>query len=66
MPHFDIKEFFSKAEPSFKLDEDCAKSIGPKGPRTLKEVRILLGIPEPNFDEVDLDAAEEKTKASGK
>lgn len=66
MPHFDIKEFFSKAEHSFKLDEDCAKSIGPKGPRTLKEVRILLGIPEPNFDEVDLDAAEEKTKASGK
>ena len=66
MPGFDIEEFFKQSEPDFKLDPDCIGAVGPYGPQTLHEVRALLGIPEPNFDEVDLDAAEEKTKASGK
>ncbi len=66
MPGFDVEAFFKKADPNFKVDEDCIKAVGPTGPKTLKEVRLLLGIPEPNFDEVDLDAAEEKTKASSK
>ena len=66
MPGFDIEEFFKQSEPDFKVDPDCIGAVGPYGPQTLHEVRALLGIPEPNFDEVDLDAAEEKTKASGK
>ena len=66
MPGFDIEEFFKKSEPEFTVDPDCAKAVGPLGPKTLHEVRSLLGIPEPNFDEVNLDASEEKTKAAGK
>lgn len=66
MPGFNIEEFFRKSEPEFTVDPDCAKSVGPLGPKTLHEVRSLLGIPEPNFDEVNLDASEEKTKAAGK
>ena len=66
MPGFNIEEFFKQSEPDFKVDPDCIRAVGPHGPRTLHEVRELLGIPEPNFDEVNLDAAEEKTKASGK
>ena len=66
MPGFDIEEFFKQSEPDFKVDPDCIGAVGPYGPQNLHEVRALLGIPEPNFDEVDLDAAEEKTKASGK
>lgn len=66
MPGFDIEGFFRQSEPDFVVDPDCIGAVGPYGPKTLHEVRELLGIPEPNFDEVDLDAAEEKTKASGK
>ena len=66
MPGFNIEEFFRKSEPEFTVDPDCAKAVGPLGPKNLHEVRSLLGIPEPNFDEVNLDASEEKTKAAGK
>ncbi|WP_231365058.1 adenylate/guanylate cyclase domain-containing protein [Treponema bryantii] len=66
MPGFDIEGFFRQSEPDFEVDPDCIGAVGPYGPKNLHEVRELLGIPEPNFDEVDLDAAEEKTKASGK
>ena len=66
MPGFDIEGFFRQSEPDFEVDPDCIGAVGPYGPKNLHEVRSLLGIPEPNFDEVDLDAAEEKTKASGK
>ena len=66
MPGFNIEEFFRKSEPDFKLDRDCIRAVGKYGPKNLHEVRKLLGIPEPDFDEVNLDAAEEKTKASGK
>ena len=66
MPGFNIEEFFRKSEPDFKLDRDCIRAVGKYGPKNLHEVRKLLGIPEPDFNEVNLDAAEEKTKASGK
>ncbi|MBQ7158016.1 MAG: adenylate/guanylate cyclase domain-containing protein [Treponema sp.] len=59
MPQFDIAEFFAD-DPLFELDEDCAKCIGPNGPRTLSEMRKLLGIDEPNFGQVNLDAEENK------
>lgn len=64
MPQFDIEAFFKKGDPKFKLDPDCEKSIGPKGPKTLAEVRALLGIPTPDFGEVNLDAEESKIKAT--
>lgn len=66
MPNFDVTEFFRKADPNFQADPDCLRAVGPEGPENLHELRKLLGIPEPNFNEVNLDAAEEKTKASGK
>ena len=66
MPGFNIEEFFRQSEPDFKLDPDCIGAVGPYGPANLHEVRSLLGIPEPDFGEVDLDASEEKTKAAGK
>lgn len=64
MPNFDIEEFFKQGDPEFKLDPDCEKAIGPKGPKTLAEVRSLLGIPTPDFGEVNLDAEESKVKAN--
>ncbi len=35
---------------------------GKEGPKTMKEVRDLLGIPTPDFDKVDADAEEKKYK----
>ncbi len=64
MPQFDIEGFFRKGDPKFKLDPDCARAIGSKGPKTLAEVRTLLGIPTPDFGEVNLDAEESKIKAT--
>ncbi len=64
MPKFDIKKFFGEDDPSFELDPDCMLSVGPKGPRTLSEVRSLLGIPEPNFGQVNLDEEENKVNVS--
>lgn len=64
MPHFDIEGFFKQSEPDFKADEDCICAIGPKGPKTLAEVRTLLGIPTPDFSGVNLDAEESKVKAN--
>ncbi|MCR5724217.1 MAG: adenylate/guanylate cyclase domain-containing protein [Treponema sp.] len=63
MPHFDVAAFFSD-DPTFVLDEDCAKSVGPAGPRTLSEMRLLLGIPEPDFGGVNLDAEENKIQVA--
>ena len=65
MPGFDIVEFFSKADQSFELDPDCAKAVGPEGPKTLSEVRSLLGIPEPDFAKVNLGEEENKVKVAG-
>ena len=64
MPNFDILDFFLPADPQFTLDSDCEKAVGPKGPKTLKEMRALLGIPEPDFGQVDLDAEENKVTVS--
>lgn len=62
MPKFDIEKFFKMAEPDFSVDFDCINCVGPKGPKTLDEVRNLLGIPIPDFSGVNLDEEENKTK----
>ena len=64
MPRFDIEGFFKTTDPDFVADPDCICAIGPKGPRTLAEVRTLLGIPTPDFSGVNLDAEESKVKAN--
>lgn len=64
MPGFDIKKFFA-FDKDFKLDKDCERAVGPKGPRTLKEMRKLLGIAEPDFGKVNLDAEENKIQIAG-
>lgn len=72
MPLFDIEEFFKVGNPNepnsgiadFVADKDCIKAVGPTGPRTLAEVREMLGIPTPDFGGVNLDAEENKVKIS--
>ncbi len=64
MPAFDIEKFFS-FDKDFKLDKDCERAIGPKGPKTLSEMRKLLGIAEPDFGKVNLDAEENKIQVAG-
>lgn len=64
MPQFDIESFFKGGDPNFVLDADCAKAVGPQGPKTLAEVRKLLGIATPDFGGVNLDAEENKVTAS--
>ena len=60
MPEFNIKEFFGTTDKNFILDKDCAKCAGPDGPKSLKEVRKLIGIPNPNFKMVNLNEEENK------
>lgn len=60
MPKFDITAFFKQSDPDFIADEDCEKAVGPKGPKTLNEVRTLLGIPIPDFEKVNLNEEENK------
>lgn len=62
MPNFDIKEFFSQNNPEFTVDPDCARALGQSGPKTLNEVRTLLGIPIPNFESVNLNEEENKVQ----
>lgn len=64
MPGFDIEKFFS-FDKDFKLDKDCERAVGPKGPKTLSEMRKLLGIAEPDFGKVNLDAEENKIQVAG-
>ncbi|MBQ0052511.1 MAG: adenylate/guanylate cyclase domain-containing protein [Treponema sp.] len=64
MPAFDIENFFKRSDENFVIDEDCKKACGPDGPKTLNEVRELLGIPIPDFDGVNLDAEENKVQVS--
>ncbi len=64
MPNFDIEAFFKRVESGFEVDEDCVKACGPEGPKTLNELRNMLGIPVPDFGEVNLDAEENKVKVS--
>ncbi|MBR4005195.1 MAG: adenylate/guanylate cyclase domain-containing protein [Treponema sp.] len=61
MPNFDIEKFFRGNNPDFKADPDCLKAVGPTGPKTLNEVRTLLGIPIPDFAKVNLNEEENKT-----
>lgn len=63
MPGFDIQRFFS-FDKSFVLDSDCELAVGPKGPKTLSQMRKLLGIAEPDFGKVDLDAEENKIQVA--
>ena len=60
MPNFDIEAFFRQGDPEFTLDPDCAKAVGPTGPKTLNEVRNLLGIDIPDFEKVNLNEEENK------
>ena len=60
MPQFDIEAFFKPNEPDFKADPDCSRALGPTGPKTLNEVRTLLGIPIPEFEKVNLNEEENK------
>ncbi|MCH5166215.1 MAG: adenylate/guanylate cyclase domain-containing protein, partial [Clostridiales bacterium] len=64
MPRFDIQEFFSPTDPSFAIDADCAHAVGPNGPKTLSEMRRLLGIAEPDFSQVNLNAEENKIQVA--
>ncbi len=61
LPQFDIEEFFRQGKnPDFKADPDCLKAVGKTGPKTLNEVRSLLGIPIPDFEKVNLNEEENK------
>lgn len=64
MPNFDIAKFFSENGEDYEVDEDCERAVGPAGPKTLKEVRELLGIETPDFDKVNLDAEENKIQVA--
>ena len=60
MPNFDIEAFFKTSDKDFVLDQDCARAVGKNGPRTLNEMRNLLGIPIPEFEAVNLNEEENK------
>lgn len=65
LPNFNIEEFFGATDKDFVLDEDCKKAVGPEGPKNMHEVRAMLGIPEPDFGGVNLDAEENKIQVKG-
>lgn len=60
MPNFDIEKFFKSGNSEFVIDEDCRKAVGPTGPKTLNEMRNMLGIPLPDFEKVNLNEEENK------
>lgn len=60
MPNFDIEQFFKQGDPDFVADLDCIKAVGKTGPKTLNEVRLMLGIPIPEFEKVNLNEEENK------
>lgn len=62
MPGFDIEAFFRQSDKDFTLDEDCSRAVGKNGPKTLNEMRTLLGIPIPEFESVNLNEEENKIK----
>ena len=64
MPNFDIAKFFSNENEEYEVDSDCERAVGPAGPKTLKEVRELLGIDTPDFEKVNLDAEENKIQVA--
>lgn len=60
MPGFDIQKFFQAGDADFVPDPDCLKAAGPGGPKTMAQVRELLGIPVPDFEKVNLNEEENK------
>ncbi|MBQ9494403.1 MAG: adenylate/guanylate cyclase domain-containing protein [Treponema sp.] len=62
MPRFDIAAFFKPSNPDFAVDNECARAVGEHGPKTLAELRTLLGIPTPEFDSVNLNEEENKVQ----
>ena len=64
MPNFDIEEFFKSEDENFVVDSDCELAVGPAGPKSLKELRALLGIATPDFEKVNLDAEENKIQVA--
>ncbi|MCR4626367.1 MAG: HAMP domain-containing protein [Treponema sp.] len=64
MPYFNIEEFFRQGDKNFVVDPDCIRAVGPQGPKSMAEVRLLLGIPTPDFSGVNLDKEESKVKAN--
>jgi len=60
MPKFDIEGFFKQGDENFTADPDCIKAVGPTGPKTLNEMRTMLGIPIPDFEKVNLNEEENK------
>lgn len=64
MPNFDIAKFFSTDEEEYVVDPDCEKAVGPAGPKTLQELRAMLGIETPDFEKVNLDAEENKIQVA--
>lgn len=60
MPGFDLEKFFKAGNKNFVLDEDCRRAVGPTGPKTLNEMREMLGIPVPDFEKVNLNEEENK------
>jgi len=65
LPNFDIEKFFKKGDSEFVIDEACRKAVGPTGPKNMHEVRSMLGIPEPEFEGVNLDEEENKIQVKG-
>ncbi|MCR5125285.1 MAG: HAMP domain-containing protein [Treponema sp.] len=64
IPHFNVQSFFGGKDPMFEIDEECARTVGPKGPKTLAELRKILGIPQPDFEKVNLNAEENKIQVA--
>ena len=60
MPGFSIQKFFAAGEKDFVPDSDCLCAAGPTGPKSMAEVRSLLGIPVPDFEKVNLNEEENK------
>ncbi|MBR4373184.1 MAG: adenylate/guanylate cyclase domain-containing protein [Treponema sp.] len=64
IPHFNVQSFFGGKDPMFEIDEECARTVGPKGPKTIAELRKILGIPQPDFEKVNLNAEENKIQVA--
>lgn len=60
MPSFSIEKFFKQGNKNFVIDTDCDKACGKNGPKSLSEVRNMLGIPTPDFAKVNLNEDESK------
>lgn len=60
MPGFDLEKFFAQGDAEFVPDGECLKACGSDGPKTLDEVRTMLGIPVPEYAKVNLNEEENK------